>query len=145
MPAKLDQEKVALILVEAMFFGDKRARERNHISQKSIERYRKQLDTDDNLAIIVARKKETFEGDWAARIPKTLINCLDFLDRAAQQADPADHETIHAIAGAAKLMAEIGLTKDIIDARLGRLDLPARTEDNEMDTRAIPAQTYTSE
>ena len=145
MPGKLDQDRVALILVEAMFFGDKRAAEKNHVSQKTIQRYRKSLDTDKDLSLIVSEKKERFEGDWAARIPKTLINCLDFLDRAAQQANPADHETIHAIAGAAKLMAEIGLTKDIIDARLGRLDLPARTEDNEMDTRAIPAQTYTSD
>lgn len=42
----------------------------------------------------------------------------DFIMRAAQESDPTNPDAIHAIAGALKILAEIGLTKEIVDARL---------------------------
>ena len=115
---RLDLDRAATIIVEAAYYGDPDTAERWGISERTIQRYRARLDEDDELSSIVARKKTAFETEWANEIPAALRSALRFLMRAGQEADPKDPEAIHAVAGAFKLMAEIGFTRDVLNARL---------------------------
>lgn len=123
----LDYDRVALILVEAAFFGEKQTAQRWGISTKTIERYRARLDEDSGLSGFVALKKQAFESSWADEIPASIRAGIRFLGEAAKRADYTP-ESIHAIAGAVKILAEVGLTKEILDVRLGRYNRESGTE-----------------
>jgi hypothetical protein len=129
---RLDYDRVALILVEALFFGDRPTAEKWGIHRRTIENYRKRLDDDSELVQIFQFKKEEFEGNWAQEIPVAIRKAIAFIGRSATEADPKDPQAIHAMAGAVKILAEVGLTKEIIDARLGRNDRPDREEDRQV-------------
>lgn len=124
-----DYPVIASILVEALFFGDKQTATRYKISQRSINRYRKMMADNEKLSSQVILKKQQFEDNWVEEIPAAIRAGLRFLLKAAQEADHKNPETIHAVAGAMKIIAEIGLTKDVIDAKLGRYNLPDRAQD----------------
>lgn len=118
---RLDNEKVATILVEALFFGDTRTAEKWGIHKQTVKNYRKRLHNDTNgLVPIFKHKKNLFENDWAAEMPVTLRMALDFIQRASQKIDYSP-EAVHAMAGAYKIVADIALTKDMIDVKLEEL------------------------
>lgn len=81
------------------------------------------------MSQVVAIKKAQFEQEWATEIPTAIRAGIHFLGEAARQADPSNPEHIHAVAGAVKILAEVGLTKEILDAKLGRLIIQDRTQD----------------
>jgi hypothetical protein len=120
--SRLDYDRVASILVEAAFFGDPQASQRWGITERTIRNYRAKLDEDSELSSFFLVKKQAFESEWATEIPMAIRAGIHFLGEAAKKANPTDPDTIHAIAGAVKILAEVGLTKEIIDARLGRYD-----------------------
>jgi hypothetical protein len=132
---RLDLDKIAVVLVEAMYYGDTQTADRWGISTKTIQRYRNQFNDDPygELSRIVQIKKDKFETEWANEIPAAIRAALRFLMRAAEEADHKNPDVIHAIAGGMKIAAEIGLTKDMIDARLGRLDRPNTEENRPLD------------
>lgn len=120
MSQKVDYDRVASILIEAAFFGEKQTAQRWGITDRTILNYRKRLDEDSELSDIFILKKTAFESEWASEIPASIRAGIRFLGEAAKKADPTNPEVIHAVAGAVKILAEVGLTKEIIDARLGR-------------------------
>lgn len=139
--ARLDYDRVATILVESIYFGDVPTAKRWGLSTRTIERYRKRLNEDDKLSGFVALKKERFESNWAEEIPAAIRNGTRFLIKSFQEADPKDADSIHAVAGAMKILAEIGLTKEIIDVRLGRYNRENGEEDKPMDSRSLSPPT----
>lgn len=117
-PTRLNYHHVASILVEAMFYGDRRVAEKQGITTRTIRNYRARLETDENLSVLFHEKKEQFLANWAEDIPIAIRAGIQFIQRAANEADHKSPETIHAVAGAIKILAEIGITKEIIDAKL---------------------------
>lgn len=134
MPQKLDYDRVALILVEAAFFGEKKTAQRWGITDRTILNYRNKLSEDSALSDIFVLKKASFESDWASEIPASIRAGIRFLGEAANTADPASPEAIHAVAGAVKILAEVGLTKEILDVRLGRYNRESREEGRSLDS-----------
>lgn len=134
---RLDLDRVAAILVEALYYGDAQAAERWGITTRTIINYRNRLADDVELSRIFADKKDKFETEWASEIPAAMRAGLRFLMKAAEEADHTDPDVIHAVAGGMKIMAEIGLTKDIIDARLGRHDRQDTEKNRSLDTGDI--------
>jgi hypothetical protein len=130
MTAIIDLDRVALILVEAAFFGDKGTIKKWGITRQTVYNYRQLLNTNSDLLHKFTLKKREFESNWANEIPASIIAGINFLGQAAKEADPKNPDTIHAIAGAVKILAEVGLAKEIIDARLGREFRQSREEDN---------------
>lgn len=137
--SRLDYDRVASVLVEAAFFGDSQAANRWGITERTVRRYRSKMGDDDELSSIVQVKKENFEQNWAEEIPAAIRSATRFLMTASVEADPKDPQAIHAVAGAMKIMAEVGLTKEILDVRLGRYDRPGGKENRPLDS--IPAST----
>lgn len=132
MPLKLDYDRVAIILVEAVYYGDIKTAERWGITERTIQNYRNKLDNDPELSGYFVLKKRAFETEWANELPAAIRSALRFIVRAGEEADPKNPEAIHAMAGALKIVAEVGLTKDIIDARIGRYDRPDGEESRQV-------------
>jgi hypothetical protein len=132
MPQKLDYDRVASILVEAAYYGEQSAAARWGISDRTILNYRNRLNEDEELSDIFALKKAAFENEWANEVPAAIRSALRFIVRAGEEANPKDPEAIHAVAGALKIVSEVELTREIINARLGRHDRPNREEGRQM-------------
>lgn len=126
---RFNHERAASVLVEAAYFGDKAAADRFGLNVRTIERYRARLDEDTELSAFVAIKKQKFEDGWAEELPAAIRASIRFLAKAATEADHKDSQTIHSIAGALKILADVTLTKKVLDARLtGRGE--SETEEN---------------
>src|SRR3990172_2646142 len=124
---KVDYPRIALILVEALFFWDVRTAKRWGITNRTIINYRYRLDEDQELASLFAIKRKDFEDSWAAEIPMAVRAGIHYLLEAFGKLE-YNAENMYAITGAIKILAEMGLTKDIIDARLAGYDRENRTE-----------------
>ena len=129
----LDYDRVSLILVEAVYFGEKVTADKQGVSLRTIQNYRTRLKTDSKLAQIFALKKQLFEQNWTEEISLTTRMAMRFIQRASVEMTPSPEAT-HAIAGALKIVAEIGLTKDLMDVRLGKVTLSNGAETQQLDT-----------
>jgi aminopeptidase N len=127
--ANFDYERAARALAIAAINGDATATQAENISGRTLQRYRKLLETDDDLARLVHEKKTVLEREWAHEVAPTLRAALAFIQRAANGMNHRDPEALHAMAGALKLVNEAGLAMRVIDARLaaigGSPDQPA--------------------
>jgi hypothetical protein len=133
MSRELDYDRAASILVEAAYYGEKATAAKWGITDRTILNYRNRLEQDSKLSDIFALKKGEFESDWANEIPEAIRSAVRFLKRASNEADPKDPESIHAVAGALKIMAEVGMTKAILDVRLSGYFGEDGAEDRQVD------------
>lgn len=117
-----DYERASRALAVAALEGDHAAAQRENLTVRTLQNYRKLLQTDDALSQLFAEKKARLESEWAHEIAPTLRAALAFLKRAAQALDPSDPNAVHAVAGAFKLVNEGHQTMRIIDARLAEHD-----------------------
>lgn len=125
-------ERAAIILVEAAFFGDKPTARKFGVTTRTIQNYRQRLEEDDELSAFFTIKKQRFEDEWADELPAAIRASIRFLARAAQEANPMDPNVIHSVAGALKILADVTLTKQVLDARLTGRGEPERKEDRQM-------------
>lgn len=116
---KFDRENAARIIAEAMVLGDKGASEKHGVSTRTIKRWRAALKNDPVLAQHISDKKAIVEADWAAKLPGALGICVEWIATNVPHLGRTP-ESLHAIAGAMKLLAETGLQKQLLDARLAR-------------------------
>jgi len=128
--ANFDYDRASRALAVAAMNGDATATQQENISTRTLQRYRKLMETDDHLARLVHQKKTVIECEWAHQIAPTLRAALAYIQRAAASLDTRDPEALHAMAGALKLVNEAGLAMRVIDARLAQVggpsDQPAR-------------------
>ncbi|MBW4598997.1 MAG: hypothetical protein KME29_05115 [Calothrix sp. FI2-JRJ7] len=118
MSRSFNYERAAGALVDAIFSGDKAAAEKWDVSTRSIEEWRSRLKEDEELLALFKSKKQAREKSWASEIPDTIQAGLKFVKDATSHSDPADPEAIKAIVGALKVLMDIDLTKQVLDARL---------------------------
>jgi hypothetical protein len=130
----IDYDRVASILVEAAYNGEQDTADRWGITPRTIRNYQNRLEEDSKLSHIFNHKRRLFENQWATEIPGVIREGLNFLRRAAKEADPKDPAAIHAVAGFVKVLNEAELTREILDARLRGLSGAHGPEDPEMDT-----------
>ena len=121
---RFDHDKAARIVAEAVAIGDKAACAKHHIALRTLQSYRKRLESDPQLAQACADKKAIVEADWAARLPGALAACVDWIHDNLPKLK-AKPESLHAVAGAMKLLADTGLQKQLLDVRLARATGPA--------------------
>ncbi len=120
MPQVFKYERAAQILAEAAVLGDKEAIARHGVALRTLQRYRRRLSEDEKLARLVAEKKAVLEREWASELAPAIREGIRFLQKAAREADASDPAAIHAVAGALKILSEIALTKEVLDARLAK-------------------------
>ena len=113
-----NRDRAAMVLVDASFYGDAAAAKRMGVTIRSVENYRKRLETDAELVALFASKKRLFEQSWASELPTAIRACIGFIVRAAQDGNTKDPEMVHAIAGALKIVTDAGFAKAILDVKL---------------------------
>lgn len=114
---RLNLERVAGILVEAAYYGDEVTAKEHGITTRTIRNYRSRLAKNDELSAFFRIKKQEFENRWANELPEALEAGIRYLMKAAKQADPSEPKAIHSIANSLKTLADIALTKRVLDAR----------------------------
>jgi len=135
MPLPVSNERMARVIAESMYHGDRVVAERYGISLRTLQRYRRRYaDGDPDLAALVAQKKAALEREWASELAPAIREAIDYLRRAARDADTHDPNAIHAVAGALKILSEVALTREVLSARLAAQDRPYSTENRALVT-----------
>lgn len=122
MPRAFNHERAAQALTDAILMGDEAAAKKYEVSVRSIQEWRSRLHTDPVLVESFAKKKRLQDDAWADEIPAMLKAGIKYLKDAAQQCDPRDPDSVHAIAGAIKIVSEVEQVRKVIDARLANQD-----------------------
>jgi hypothetical protein len=115
-------DKASFALIDALFMGDRAAAEKWEVSTRTIEDWRSRLQTDDKLQSEFNKKKKARENTWAGEIPETIGAALGFIKSATNHCSPEDPEAVKAISGALKILLDIDLTKQVLDAKLAAME-----------------------
>jgi hypothetical protein len=97
-PIVSNDSKIALILVQAMFYGDKAAANDWGISRRTVDNYRRKLTTDAELVKLFNITRDEFCKNWLEDAPIAIRTAIKWI-------------TI-------KTLVEVQLTKDTFDVRL---------------------------
>ena len=111
-------ERAAAVLVDALYRGDVEAAQRHGVTRRSLYNWRYRLATDQRLAQLFDEKRRQAEAEWVPQFVPAIRDAVEFLRRAAQELDPTDPDAVHAVAGALKILSEIAMMKEVLDARL---------------------------
>lgn len=123
-------ELAATVLLEAAYTTDEVACAKYGISVRTLQRWRKDLLTNDELAGFVATKKEILNAAWADELPIALKKGIQLIGECSDaiRSDPRmmkNPQVLSAVAGAMKLCAEVLMTNKVIDARIADRNRPA--------------------
>jgi predicted transcriptional regulator len=116
--SKFKPELAAAALVEAAYTTDKEAAKKYGVTERTIRNWKKRLDNDPVFSRIFQDKRAQFEKSWADEAPDALKAGIQFLKKAAQQADPKKPDVIHSVAGAVKIIFEVLAVKQVLDVRI---------------------------
>lgn len=110
--------RAAVILTDAMLTTDEKASELHGVSVRTIRNYRVRLHSDPHFAAFFLKVKKAKESDWVADLPEAIASGIKFLKRAADEASHQHPDVIVAVAGGLKILADIDITRKIVDAQL---------------------------
>jgi hypothetical protein len=133
---KLDPERVARILVDADLLGTDAAAARHKIHVRTVIRYRVLAERDRNLSDLVTRLKRSIGADWFEGLGAAIKAQIDFLTHAAAEANPRSASSVNAVTNALKALAEVGLTSQVVNARIADQNREVREEDDLADGAA---------
>lgn len=139
--AKFNQERAAAALVEAAYYGDKQAAERYGLTRQTLHNYRQRLSTDDDFLLVFTIKKQAFEDGWADELPGAIRSAIRYLAFAAdkhREVQTVDAQTVHAVAGSLKILADVTMTKKVLDARLTGRGEPEGADDRPLASENTP-------
>ena len=121
MGSRFDPEIAAQILVEAAYLGDIETAKKHGITDRTIRNWKQRLDTDAEFSALFHLKRQEAEKAWADELPESIRACINFIRDAATSKDfQKTPEGIHAVSGALKIMSEVAITKEALDARLAK-------------------------
>jgi hypothetical protein len=118
------RERWATLLVEAVTLPgrDKAACERAGVSLRTLQRARSAVTTDAKLAELVASKKAASDANWADELPGAIRSAIEWIQRATELgAVLPDADTIHAMAGALKILTDVGTAHRVLEVRLKKM------------------------
>ena len=129
MPAEINKEFAATILIEAAYTNDRATCEKYDISERTLRRYRQAIAKDEVLAAFVRTKKIAIDNLWAEELRFTLNKGIRVLSECFESvsADPQFKKNpvvIQSIADAIRQCADVELTGKLIDARTAPPDRP---------------------
>ncbi|MBZ9752739.1 hypothetical protein K7W42_18005 [Deinococcus sp. HMF7604] len=112
---KRDNAKAARALVDAALRGDAQACEHHGIAIRTLQNYRKLLETDDELARFYAELSRTVTTqNWANELNLTLTVAIRKQGEMIRGIEGGNAETISAVTGAIKALSEIAITRDVL-------------------------------
>lgn len=117
---RYSENAILSIVVEANHLSTRRIAIKYGIHPDEINKWREEIDNDPRLKQVYVAKMEKYVYDFSEDIARTIKAQLDFLLRAAQEADPTDRGMIRAVAGALKMAGEFGVALDLTRAHLNQ-------------------------
>lgn len=114
MPQKFPYEKASIVIAEAEIFGDKNTLARWGINQSTLWRWRDRRLSDSKLHESALLKTRMLLVDWQTDATRTLKTGLNRLNELIPVATANDAATIHAIAGACKIIGELKIASDAL-------------------------------
>jgi hypothetical protein len=129
MAVVINKELAATVLLEAAYTTDEKACARYDVSVRSLQRWRRSLASDPDLAGLVHTKKEAFDKAWAESLPLAMRSAVETITAIAVniREDPLMKKNplaLEKVAGALKTVAEVYYTGKMIDARITPPDRP---------------------
>lgn len=129
MPATINRELAATVLVETLFTTDEKACEKYDVSVRTLRRWRAMLPTDPVLASFVRTKKAALDAQWADVLPAAMREAAQTIAEisVAIRTDPLMRKNpfaLEKLAGALKLCADVYYTGKVIDARIAPKNRP---------------------
>lgn len=129
MMARFNHERAASALVDAAYMGDKKAADRYGVTARSIRNWRERLDEDAHFSAIFREKKVLADQEWASELPSAIRSAIRFVRESAKESKLGDPRATSVVADALKILAEVALTREILDARLAGQDRSPNQED----------------
>jgi len=115
-----DKDRVAQILIDAAYLGDRATASKWGISLRTVQRYWQRAETEPELTQAVSIMKEKREAEWAGCLTDVIFDIVQFLKLAAQNGDTRDPDMVAALDGALQTVADVKLTKEMLDARIAK-------------------------
>ena len=114
---KRDNLRAARALVDAALQGDAHACQHHGIALRTLQNYRKLLDTDEELARFYAELSRTVTTqNWANELNLTLTVAIRKQGEMIRRIEGSSADTISAVTGAIKALSEIAITRDVLGA-----------------------------
>jgi len=107
-----------MALVDASLTNDTVAAEKWNVTVRTIQNWRKRLDSDPEFSELFASKRAAAEKEWADELPTAIRSTIEFIKRAAQSPNCSDPAMVHSMAGAMKILTETAAMRKLLDARL---------------------------
>jgi hypothetical protein len=116
--AELNRTRAAQILCDAAYYGDTKTAKKWEITQRTIENYRSRLKTDPQLAALFGNLRIKLEGDWKSELARGITSSVRKIAAMIDAVDSSkpDADMLEALTGAAKTLAEIAITAEVINA-----------------------------
>lgn len=127
MPA-FNYDLASSALVDAAYMGDKGAAEKYGVTTRTVRRWRDRLDTDAHLSSFVREKKILTDQEWASELPSAIRASIRFVRESAKESKLGSPDATKVVADALKILAEVALTREILDARLAGQNRPTGEE-----------------
>ena len=112
----------------AQYHGASKAAQQLGVSKRTIYRWKKEARESDELAKTVRAVKRDYLEGWLEQFGPFLIEAAQFLRESLDELDPGDREDVHQVTGSISQVADILLTKDMLDAE----NHPPNAEDQEL-------------
>lgn len=111
MPA-FDRDRAALILIDALLMGARKAAEKWEITERTVENYRERLRSDPAFSVFFSRVQAKHAGDWKVVRLKFLRAGIAKLQELVAMADSPKH--IAAVSEAVKTVGELQIVSDAL-------------------------------
>ena len=116
-PPKRDNARAARALVDAALQGDAQACQTHGIALRTLQNYRKLLNTDEELARFYAELSRTVTTqNWANELNLTLTTAIRKQGDLIRDLTTSSADNISAVTGAIKALSEIAITRDVLGA-----------------------------
>ncbi len=136
MPLVLNKQRAAMMLIESIYYGDKATVKRYGLSVRTLDNYRRRLNTDTELAELCQQYRLKFEDNWINELPIAAKGIIRKLTDASQNIVIENANDARDLAEALKILAEVIMAKDIIDVQLGRY-IATEDEENREDSATL--------
>lgn len=120
---KIDRDRAAEILAEAEIKGDRETAQIYNITTRTIENYRARLSFDRELSEVFKKTRKERQAGWIDEVPSAIALGIEFLKGSFQQADRHDPDAIAAVTQSVEMLADLELTRQMIDKRLAGVDV----------------------
>ena len=108
-------DRAAAVLADAAYLGDAQAAKRWNVALRTVANYRARLKTDPEFARFFQEVRQSAEGDWTSELSRALKTGVRKLACMLDQTTALDPDTMQAVTAAIKALAEIAITREVLD------------------------------